>query len=201
MKSFFFAAALASSAALTGCISVLPEPFIPLALIALPADRATAPSTPLQADVAVYPPESSRAFAGADIAVRQDQELVYLNDVRWSDNAPSLLQNAVVNALTKAGGPGRAAPAALGADVDYDVRWRIVDLSAGRETSPVRVEVQASLVDSTNRRMVAQQTFTREGVPTDSSPRARAAALALVVQDVADEVAAFVAANVVAKPR
>lgn len=201
IKPVLFAAALASTTAFTGCISVLPEPFIPAALIALPADRATAPSSPLLADVAVYPPESSRAFAGADVAVRQDQELVFLDEVRWSDNAPALMQGAVVNSLTKAGGPGRAAPAALGADVDYDVRWRIVDLSAGRETSPVRVEVQVSLVDSTNRRMVAQETFRAEGAPADRAPRARAAALALAAQQVADEVAAFVASNVVAKPQ
>jgi cholesterol transport system auxiliary component len=201
MKPFLFAAALVSAVAVTGCVSVLPEPFIPSALIALPADRAVAPSMPLQADVAVYPPETSRAFAGVDIAVRQEQEVIYLNDVRWSDNAPSLLQGAVVNALTKAGGPGRAAPAALGADVDYDVRWRIVDLSAGRETAPVRVEVQVSLVDASNRRMVAQQTFSAEGNPADRTPRARAAALAITAQKVADQVAAFVAGNMVAKPR
>ena len=201
MKPFLIAAALVSAAALSGCVSILPEPFIPSALIALPAERAIAPSTPLQADVAVYPPESSRAFAGADIAVRQEQELIYLNDVRWSDNAPSLLQGAVVNSLTKAGGPGRAAPAALGADVDYDVRWRIVDLSAGRETAPVRVEVQVSVVDASNRRMVAQQTFSAEGSPPDRAPRARAATLAVVAQQVADQVAAFVASNALAKPQ
>jgi len=201
IKPVLFAVALASTAALAGCLSVLPEPFIPSALIALPAERATAPRSPLLADVAVYPPEASRAFAGADIAVRREQEMVFLDDVRWSDNAPSLLQGAVVNALTKAGGPGRAAPAALGADVDYDVRWRIVDLSAGRETSPVRVEVQVSLVDSSSRRMVAQESFKAEGSPSDRAPRARAAALALAAQQVADEVAAFVASNVVAVPQ
>ena len=201
MKPVLFAAALVSTSALVGCVSVLPEPIIPSALIALPAERATAPSSPLLADVAVYPPESSRAFAGADIAVRQDQELVYLGDVRWSDNAPSLLQGAVVNALTKASGPGRAAPSGLGADVDYDVRWRIVDLSTGRESAPVRVEVQVSLVDSLDRRMVAQETFAAEGSPTDRAPRARAAALALAAQQVADQVAAFVVSNVKATPR
>lgn len=201
IKPVLFAVAMASSAALAGCLSVLPEPFIPSALIALPAERATAPTSPLLADVAVYPPEASRAFAGADIAVRQEQEMVFLDDVRWSDNAPSLLQGAVVNALTKAGGPGRAAPAALGADVDYDVRWRIVDLSAGRETSPVRVEVQVSLVDSSTRRMVAQESFKAEGSPSDRAPRARAAALALAAQQVADDVAAFVTGNVVAVPQ
>ena len=201
IKPVLFAVALGSTAALAGCLSVLPEPFIPSALIALPAERATAPTSPLRADVAVYPPEASRAFAGADIAVRQDQEMVFLDDVRWSDNAPSLLQGAVVNALTKAGGPGRAAPAALGADVDYDVRWRIVDLSAGRETSPVRVEVQVSLVDSSSRRMVAQESFKAEGSPSDRAPRARAAVLALAAQQVADDVAAFVTSNVVAVPQ
>jgi ABC-type uncharacterized transport system auxiliary subunit len=196
IKPVLFAAALVSTSALAGCLSFLPEPFIPSALIALPAERARAPSSPLLADVAVYPPEASRAFAGADIAVRQDQEMVFLDDVRWSDSAPSLLQGAVVNALARAGGPGRAAPAALGADVDYDVRWRIVDLSAGRETAPVRVEVQVSLVDSSTRRMVAQESFKAEGSPASRAPRARAAALALAAQQVADQVAAFVASNV-----
>jgi ABC-type uncharacterized transport system auxiliary subunit len=199
MKPLIAAAALASTLVLSGCVSVLPEPSIPLALIALPADRAKAPATPLQMDVAVYSPESSRAFAGTDIAVRTDQELIFLGDVRWSDNAPQLLQGAVVNALTKSGGTGRAVPAQLGADVDYDVRWRIVDLSTGRETMPVRAEVQVSLLDSNTRRMVAQQTFAAEGSPQDRAPRARAAALALVAQDVADQVAAFVAQAAVAK--
>ena len=200
MKTILMTGLLATALMASGCVSVLPEPFIPAALISLPADRATAPADPLNADVAVYMPETSRAFAGADIAVTDNQELVYLDQVRWADNAPGLLQTAVVNALTKAGGPGRAVPAQLGADVDYDVRWRIIDLSAGKETAPVRAEVQVSLMDSGTRRMVAQQTFSAEGNPSDRAPRARAAALALVSQKVADDVAAFVARTVTAKP-
>ena len=200
MKTILMTGLLATALMASGCVSVLPEPFIPAALISLPADRATAPADPLNADVAVYMPETSRAFAGADIAVTDNQELVYLDQVRWADNAPGLLQTAVVNALTKAGGPGRAVPAQLGADVDYDVRWRIIDLSAGKDTAPVRAEVQVSLMDSGTRRMVAQQTFSAEGNPSDRAPRARAAALALVSQKVADDVAAFVARTVTAKP-
>ena len=200
MKTILMTGLLATTLMASGCVSVLPEPFIPAALISLPADRATAPADPLNADVAVYMPETSRAFAGADIAVTDNQELVYLDQVRWADNAPGLMQTAVVNALTKAGGPGRAVPAQLGADVDYDVRWRIIDLSAGKDTAPVRAEVQVSLMDSGTRRMVAQQTFSAEGNPSDRAPRARAAALALVSQKVADDVAAFVARTVTAKP-
>lgn len=200
MKTILIAGMLATTTLLAACVSVLPEPFIPAALISLPADRATAPADPLNADVAVYMPETSRAFAGADIAVSDNQELVYLDQVRWADNAPGLLQTAVVNALTKAGGPGRAVPAQLGADVDYDVRWRIINLSAGKDTAPVRAEVQVSIMDSGTRRMVAQQTFSAEGNPSDRAPRARAAALALVAQKVADDVAAFVARTVTAKP-
>ena len=144
-------------------------------------------------------PDSSRAYEGVDIAVRDRQELVYLGEVRWSDSAPHLLQGAVVNALTKAGGPGKAVPAELGADVDYDVRWRLIDMSAGKDTAPVRAEVQVSIMSSDTRRMVAQQTFTVEGSPADRSPRARAAALAVAGQQVADKVAAFVTETVTAK--
>lgn len=199
MKTPFVALAFAMLA-LGGCVSVLPTPTIPSALISLPAERANAPADPLQADVAVYVPESSRAFAGSDIAVRDNQELIYLSDVRWSDIAPALLQGAVVNSLTKASGPGRAVPGQLGAQTDYDVRWRIIELSVGKNTSPVRAEVQVTLMDSGTRRMIAQQTFLSEGDPADRAPRARAAALALVAQKLADDVAAFVAKTVTAKP-
>lgn len=193
--------ALASATlALGGCVSVLPTPVIPSALISLPAERANPPADPLQADVAVYLPESSRAFAGSDIAVRDNQELIYLSDVRWSDIAPALLQGALVNSLTKANGPGKAVPGQLGAQTDYDVRWRIIDLSAGKNTAPVRAEVQVTLMDSGTRRMIAQKAFQAEGVPSDKAPRARAAALALVAQKLADDVASFVAKTVVAKP-
>jgi ABC-type uncharacterized transport system auxiliary subunit len=194
--------ALATAAMLSafGCVSILPEPMIPSALVSLPSDRATRPAMPLLADVAVYPPESSRAYAGADIAVRSDQELIYLSDVRWSDAAPQLLQGAVANALSQAEGPGRAVIGQLGADVDYDLRWRIVDFSVGRDTLPVHVEVQVSLIDAHTRRTVAQKSFTAEGSPSDRAPRVRAATLALAAQNVADQVAAFVTETVVARP-
>lgn len=194
-------AGLVAAAALSasGCLSVLPQPVIPLALISLPADRAVAPAGELLTDVAVYLPEASRAFAGTDIAVRDAQELVYLADVRWADPAPQLLQGAVVNALSLASGPGRAVVGQIGAEVDYDVRWRIVDISAGRETAPVRVAVQVNLLDSLTRRTVAQEDFATEATPTDRAPRARAAALALATQKIADDVAAFVARTAIAK--
>lgn len=199
MKAKVAALALASTI-LAGCVSVLPTPIIPSALISLPADRAVAPTDPLQADVAVFFPESTRAFASADIAVRDAQELIYLSDVRWADTAPALLQGAVVNSLTKSGGPGRAAPGQLGAQTDYDLRWRLVDMSVGKGTAPVRIEVQASLMDSGTRRMIAQQSFTAEGNPSEASARSRAAALAIVAQKVADDVAGFVTKTVKPKP-
>jgi ABC-type uncharacterized transport system auxiliary subunit len=191
---------LAPLLVLNACVSVLPEPQIPSALISLPSERAQAPADPLQADVAVYPPDATRAFSGADIAVRSDQELVYLGDVRWADAAPRLLQSAVVDALALAGGEGRAVPAQLAARVDYEVRWRIVDLSASRETGPVRAEVEVSLLDSPTRRVVAQDSFSATENPTASAPRARAAAVALAAQSVADQVAAFVAKSAAPKP-
>jgi ABC-type uncharacterized transport system auxiliary subunit len=190
---------LVLATALGGCLSVLPEPQIPSALISLPADRAQAPADPLNADVSVYPPDSTLAFAGVDIAVRTDQEMVYLGDVRWVDSAPRLLQNAVVDSLAKAGGAGRAVTAQIGARVDYEVRWRVIDFSTSRDAGPVRVEVAVSLLDALTRRMVAQERFSATATPSDRAPRARAAALALAAQSVADEVAGFVAKEAVAK--
>ena len=201
MRTQILALTLASMLSLGGCVSVLPTPIIPSALISLPADRAVAPADALQADVAVYFPEAARAFSGADIAVRDNQELIYLSDVRWADTGPALLQGAVVNSLTKAGGPGRAAPGQLGAQTDYDLRWRIIDMSVSKANAPVRIEVQASILDSGTRRMIAQQSFSTEGSPSDGSARARAAALAVAAQKTADEVAAFVAKTVTAKPK
>ncbi len=193
-------ASLVLATALAGCVSILPEPQIPLALISLPADRAQAPADQLQADVAVYPPDSTRAFSGVDIAVRNGQELVYLGDVRWADAAPRLLQGAVVDALARAGGDGQAVTAQLAARVDYEVRWRVVDLSVGRETMPVQVAVEASLLDSQTRRVIAQGGFSASETPADSAPRARAAALAVAAQSVADQVAAFVATSAAPRP-
>ena len=177
---------------LAGCVNVLPKPNVPLALIELPAERAKAPTGPLRADVSVMPPEAGRAYAGVDIAVRAEQELVYLADVRWADAAPRLLQGAVIESLSKAGGSGQVAPGQLGARVDYDLRWRVIDLSTGYDVAPVKVEVEASLVDARTRRIVAQGRFSASGVPASRKPRDRAAALAIAAQTVADQVAVFV---------
>jgi ABC-type uncharacterized transport system auxiliary subunit len=199
MKMPAILSAVALSLSLGACVSVLPDPVVPSALISLPADRAKAPSAPLQADVNVFPPDSSRAFSGVDIAVRSGQELVYLPEVRWADTAPKLLQGAVVDALTKAEGPGNAMSAQQGARVDYDVRWRVIDLSVGKDTLPVTVEVDASLVDAQTRKVIAQRRFSAQGSPASKAPRERAAVLAVAMQSVADQVAAFVTETAVPK--
>ncbi len=191
--------ALALSLLSAGCVSVLPEPVVPAALISLPADRAKPPVAPLEADVTVYPPDSARSWAGSDIAVANQQELIFLSDVRWADTGPRLLQIAVVDALSGASGSGRAMTAQQATRTDYDLRWRIVDLSVSPQEGPVQARVEATLVDSQTRRVVAQQVFSADGRPTGRSQRERAAALAVAAQNLADQVAAFVAAE--ARPK
>lgn len=193
------AAILAAALATGGCLSVLPEPVTPEALIALPADRAVSPAAPLVADVSIFPPDATAAYSGVDIAVRAEQELVYLSSVRWADAAPRLLQSAVLESLAGSGGTGSATPAQLGARTDYELRWRIIDFSTGPDTAMVRTEVEASLLDGATRRVVAQQRFLSERNPAGRSARERAAALAVSAQEVADQVAAFVASSAAAK--
>lgn len=189
-----------SSLALLGvaaCVSVLPEPEAPDALLELPDARATAPAGELMADIVVYAPDSNRAFAGVNIPVRNEQELVFLSDMRWADAAPRLLQGGVVNALSKAGGDGAVATAELATRGDYDLRWRVIDLSVTRGTGPVNVAVEASLVETLSRRITAQERIAVSLTPASGSSQARAATLAEAAQDVADQVAAFVVANAV----
>ncbi len=198
MKTPFVALAFATLA-LGGCVSVLPTPTIPSALISLPAERANAPADPLQADVAVYLPESSRAFAGSDIAVRDNQELIYLSDVRWSDIAPALLQGALVNSLTKASGPGKAVPGQLGPD-------RLRRALAGHRTLGWQEHVAGSRRGSGDADGFGHAPHDRAAeFPVGrrsgrSRPSRARAALALVAQKLADDVAAFVAKTVTAKP-
>lgn len=180
-----------------GCVSVLPEPKAPEALLELPDSRAQAPQGALMADVVVYAPDSNRAFAGVNIPVRAEQELVFLSDMRWADAAPRLMQNAVVNALSKAGGNGRAATAELATRGDFDLRWRIIDMSVTRNAGPVSVVVEASVVETVSRRIIAQDRMTASRQPASGSSQARAAALAIAAQDVANAVAEFVASSAI----
>lgn len=191
-------AAAAVALAATSCVSILPAQVTPLALFAPPADRAAAPSAPLEAQIAVYPPDSGRAFAGVDIAVSAGAEIVYLEAVRWADSPSRLLQTAALNALAKAKGDGRAAPAQLALRSDYDLRWRIVDLSVGRDMAPANCVVEASLADARSRRVVAQQRFSASVAPTSRAPRDRAAALTAALQQAADQTAQFVAEHAAA---
>lgn len=180
------------AAGLAGCVSVLPEPETPLALIVLPADRAAAPGSPLRADISVYPPDASRALGGVDMPVADGSQLVYLPRVRWADAAPRLMQGAVLDALARAEGSGSAAPAQLGARADYDLRWRIVELHVGREGGDAVCTVEATLLQPQTRRILAQDRFTVRQPAPDRDPRARAEALSLAAQGAADRVAGFV---------
>lgn len=184
-----------------GCLSVLPSPKAPLALISMPSERAAAPVAVLGTDVTIYPPDASRSFAGSDIAVRSGEELVFLADVRWADAAPRLLQGAVMDSLSKASGEGRILYAQQGGVTDYDLRWRIIELSVSKGAGVVRAEVEASLVDSSTRRVIAQERFSADQRPRSGGARERAAALALTSQAVCDLVAEFVARTALPKDR
>lgn len=198
MRFPMLVSSLAFLTVLGGCVSVLPEPEAPNALVELPDLRAAAPQGTLSADIVVYAPDANRAFAGVNIPVRDEQELVFLSDMRWADVAPRLLQGGVVNALSKASGPGSVATAELGTRGDYDLRWRIIDMSVSRGAGAVSVVTEVSLVETLTRRIVAQERVSSSREPRSGSDRDRTAALAEAAQDVADEVAVFVVANAVA---
>jgi len=176
-----------------GCVSVLPAQEAPRALIAPPAASAKAPVSTLRANVVVHPPEASRAFSGSEIAVVSDQAIVYLKDVKWADLAPKLAQSAALNALARASGDGRGLLPQAPLPADYELFWRISDLSVSRGRQPVRAEAEAILAEAGARRIVATARFVQQAAPRGGADRQRADALALALQQLADDIAEFVA--------
>jgi cholesterol transport system auxiliary component len=120
----------------------------------------------------------------------------YYAGVRWSQTAPQMVQQTLVDALTSDGHfeAVLAAPAFVPAELLLDVELRRFEaVAAGVESAPVaHVQVQASLVDS--RRAVRVASFLSEASATASDNRMGAvvaafdAATAKVVQEIVQRV-------------
>ena len=70
-------------------------------------------------------------------------------------------------------------------------------MSVTGNAGPVNVVVEASVVETLSRRIIAQDRISSTRQPSSGSTQNRAAALALAAQDVANTVAEFVAAKAV----
>lgn len=123
--------------------------------------------------LAVSRPRAPPALDGDRIAVvRGDSRFDYFAHVRWSEPAPSMLQQMLVRGLSE---DGRfeavvAAPSRVPADLLLDVELRRFEAVYPRDggTPVVRAELQVSLVDPRQARRLASFAAAGEAVAADN---------------------------------
>lgn len=194
-KQLLILPVLLAGIGLSGCISVLPEPKEPDALVRLPTSGMRGANAPLKTDVIVYTPDAMGAISGVEIASAENQRIQYINNVRWADSPARLFQEAVVDALTLSSGDGRAVPVQVGARGDYSVRLSILDLTVDNAAEEAVCEIRVVLTRSGDKGIIATDSL-RATESFDSKKSVnRAEALARAIQNAAEITADFVAVN------
>lgn len=170
---------LAGAAALSGCVSILPEPG-PAPLVF----RIEAPDAPFQqarkADwsIAIGRPSASRTLSGADLVLREDDNrIAFVGGAEWAEPTPDMLQRALAAALTRSG-KIVAATTESSARADCELQWDIYSFDA-RQTADgfsARFEAAARLV---GRNRAIQQSTQIAATAEASGGTVRSAAAAL----------------------
>lgn len=161
---------LSMSLAAAGCAgSLLGSSAEPPEVYRLEIAEAAGGAERLPLAVAVARPRAAASLDTARIAVVQpDSRFDYFAGVRWSEPAPQMLQALIVRTLQS---DGRyevvvAAPSRVPADLLLDVELRRFEAAyaPGVELPTVRVEFQATLVDTRRARRVSSFVASAEAV-------------------------------------
>ncbi|ACT58195.1 ABC-type transport auxiliary lipoprotein family protein [Hirschia baltica] len=180
---------------LGGCVSVLPEPKQPDALVRLPTSGMRGASSPLNTNIVVHIPDAMGAISGAEIAASDNQRIQYINDVRWADSPARLFQAAVVDALTVSEGDGLAVPVQVGARGEYDLRLSILDLTVDNEKEEAVCKVRVVLTRSGDKSIIASDVLQAVELLENKKSVDRAEALARAISNAAEITADFVATH------
>ncbi len=176
MKKFLV---FAAAAALSGCISLLPEQGPAPSIF-----RIEPPEAPFQqaqkADwsIAIGRPSVSRTLSGADLVLREDDNrIAYVGGAEWAEPTPDMLQRTLAAALTRSG-KIVAATTDSGARADCELQWDIYafDARQGAGGFTARFEAAARLV---GRNRAIQHSTQIVATAESSGGTVRAAAAAL----------------------
>lgn len=198
---------LGGLAALGGCgASLLPKPPQQPALYALDdAARATAPApAPVPRTTAaptptllVNPPRAAAGFDTRNIAyLRQPHQIEYFAFSQWVDTPAQMLAPLIARSIERSGAFDAVllAPTAATGELRLDTEVIRLQQEFGSTPSQVRVTLRAVLLDSRTRRVVALREFdVSVAAPSDDAPGGVAAANR-AVQQLLEELSAFVAA-------
>lgn len=158
------------TAPVAGCITLLPKPGKPPAVVAMRAD----PTLPRQAQqspftIGIGVPTMPAILLGNQIAVmRKDRTFAYVDGLRFSASAPLSIQNVVLETFDLAGSTRAAVRAVTIARPDYELHF---DVSAFQVTEPqgrtkgvARIEATARLIEVYSGKPLASKVITGEAI-------------------------------------
>ena len=195
LRKLFFLPLMVFGMAVSGCVSVLPEPQTPTALVRLPTSGFQGADTPLNSNVVIHIPDAMGAIAGAEIASSEDQRIRYIKDVKWADSPARLLQAAVVEALTASEGDGLAVPVQVGARGDYDLKLSLLDLTVDNVSEEAVCKVRLVLTRSGDKKIISSNVVQAVELINEKKSVSRAEALARAIKGAAENAANIVAQN------
>jgi len=182
-------------AALTACVSVLPEPVAPDALYSV--DASTAQSG-LAHDVIVREPEAARLMAGQGMVSKgADGGLRMISGVEWSGPATRQIQLAIIDSF-ETGAAGNAVAPELGILADYELASRISALQLEGEIA--QCEMVVSLIATRDRSLIAHKEITAQETTRSRASADRATALKQAASACAAQASAFVIETLQAAP-
>jgi ABC-type uncharacterized transport system auxiliary subunit len=155
---------------MAGCITLLPKPGNPPAVVAMRAD----PTLPRQAvqspfTIGIGIPTMPAILLGNQIAVlRKDRTFAYVEGLRFSASAQLLIQNVVLETFDLAGSSRAAVRAVTIARPDYELHFDVSDFQVtepqGRTRGMARIEATARLIDVYSGKPLASKVITGEAI-------------------------------------
>lgn len=186
---------LATAGLTAACVSVLPEQEVPNGVYRLAAIDS---DTQLGADVVVREPTASRIFMGQGMVVQDDDgALRLISGVEWAGRPAQLLKGGLIDAFD-INSDGTAVTDMTGAVGDYELSWRIKDLTVLQQGNgeDAICALSVTLLDGENRTPIARTNIERTVPVPGSSAAARAGALSRSASDCVEAVADFISLTV-----
>ncbi len=186
---------------LGGCAGVLPKPAAQPTLLALDDNYAAPIATAAWLGVAAATVivEAPRASAGYDtrniVYLRRSNEIEYFAFHQWVDTPAKMLAPLIVRALQRGAVFGAVALAPSAASGELRLETELVRLQQDFTQVPsrVRLTLQASLIETATRRVLAWREFDVSTVSASEDPYGGAAAANQAVRQVLKQLAAFCA--------
>ncbi|QXH46611.1 membrane integrity-associated transporter subunit PqiC [Pseudomonas xanthosomatis] len=155
-------AALAATLSLASACSILPQS-APVDIYRLPASQATGNAAPVSWSLRLNKPLASEALAGPRIAVIPQGDVISsYQGARWSDPAPQLLRNRLLDGFQRDGRVQRLSADDSNLQADYELGGELQafqsEYRSGQQVEVV-IRYDARLVQGRSQRILASKRF------------------------------------------